>query len=78
MTGQRNEPASETILIVEDHEPSMRLFSDLLETRGYRILKARDGSEGLELARPLSSGLDPFESPPARYLRPRDSEVDQV
>jgi two-component system cell cycle response regulator DivK len=29
----------------------MRLFTDLLETRGYRILKARDGSEGLELAR---------------------------
>lgn len=40
-----------TILIVEDHELNMKLFSDLLEMQGYRILQARDGAEGLELTR---------------------------
>jgi len=40
-----------TILIVEDHELSMKLFHDLLQTRGYRILQARHGAEGLKLAR---------------------------
>jgi two-component system cell cycle response regulator DivK len=29
----------------------MKLFHDLLEMRGYNILQARDGSQGLELAR---------------------------
>jgi two-component system cell cycle response regulator DivK len=28
----------------------MKLFHDLLQTRGYRILQARDGTEGLTLA----------------------------
>jgi two-component system cell cycle response regulator DivK len=42
---------SKTILIVEDHELNMRLFHDLLEMRGYNLLQAREGVEGLKLAR---------------------------
>ena len=48
---QLYEATPKTILIVEDHELSMKLFHDLLQTRGYRILQARDGVEGLKLAR---------------------------
>jgi two-component system cell cycle response regulator DivK len=48
---QPYEATPKTILIVEDHELSMKLFHDLLQTRGYRILQARHGAEGLMLAR---------------------------
>ena len=40
-----------TVLVVEDNELNMRLFHDLLETRGYGILQTRDGMEALKLAR---------------------------
>lgn len=40
-----------TVLIVEDNELNMKLFHDLLEARGYRILQSRDGMEALRLAR---------------------------
>ena len=42
---------AKTILIVEDNDLNMKLFHDLLETRGYNVLQARDGMEGLRLAR---------------------------
>ena len=40
-----------TILIVEHNDLNMKLFHDLLETRGYNVLQAGDGMEGLRLAR---------------------------
>jgi len=40
-----------TILVVEDNELNMRLFTDLLEVHGYTVLQAQLGMEGLELAR---------------------------
>ncbi len=40
-----------TILVVEDNDLNMKLFHDLLEVRGYKILQAVDGIEGLRLAR---------------------------
>jgi two-component system cell cycle response regulator DivK len=40
-----------TILVVEDNELNMKLFHDLLEMRGYKVLRAGDGMEGLKLAR---------------------------
>jgi two-component system cell cycle response regulator DivK len=40
-----------TILVVEDNELNMKLFHDLLEMRGYNVLRAGDGMEGLKLAR---------------------------
>jgi two-component system cell cycle response regulator DivK len=39
------------ILVVEDHDLNMKLFHDLLEAHGHRVLQARDGPEGLKLAR---------------------------
>ena len=51
MTKRANGAAAKTVLVVEDHDLNMKLFSDLLETRGHRVLQARDGTEGLQLAR---------------------------
>jgi len=46
-----------TVLIVED-ELDMRIFiSTLLETSGYRPIKARDGREGIVKAREISPDL---------------------
>ncbi len=42
---------AKTVLIVEDNELNMKLFNDLVETRGCRILKTRSGVEAVELAR---------------------------
>jgi two-component system, cell cycle response regulator DivK len=39
------------ILIVEDNELNMKLFSDLLEAHGYKTLQTRSGFEALEFAR---------------------------
>jgi two-component system cell cycle response regulator DivK len=40
-----------TVLIVEDNELNMRLFSDLIESRGHHALRAGDGLTALGLAR---------------------------
>src|SRR5438093_11460669 len=40
-----------TVLIVEDNELNMKLFHDLLEANGYRVLQTRDGLSALDLAR---------------------------
>ena len=42
---------SKTILIVEDNELNMKLFNDLLEANGYRVLQTRDGLSALDIAR---------------------------
>jgi two-component system, cell cycle response regulator DivK len=38
------------ILIVEDNEDNMTLVRDVLASRGYAIIEAVDGRQGLELA----------------------------
>jgi two-component system cell cycle response regulator DivK len=40
-----------TILVVEDDQLSMRLFSDVLRAHGYNVLKTGDGIEALMLTR---------------------------
>jgi two-component system cell cycle response regulator DivK len=40
-----------TVLVVEDNDLNLKLFQDLLTVHGYRVLAARDGSDGVELAR---------------------------
>src|SRR5882762_5598747 len=40
-----------TVLVVEDNELNMKLFRDLLQTRGYSVLQTGDGMEALKLAR---------------------------
>ena len=42
---------AKTVLIVEDNELNMKLFNDLLETRGVRIVQTRNGVEAVKLAR---------------------------
>jgi PAS domain S-box-containing protein len=53
---QQQEPketvgAGETILVVEDEELLLDSVTQVLEGKGYRVLAARDGTEGLELYR---------------------------
>jgi two-component system, cell cycle response regulator DivK len=40
-----------TVLVVEDNELNMKLFNDLLEAHGYRVVQTRDGLSALEMAR---------------------------
>ncbi len=40
-----------SVLIVEDNELNMKLFHDLLEAHGYRVIEARTGAEALERVR---------------------------
>lgn len=42
---------SKTIMIVEDNELNMKLFSDLLEANGYGTVQTRSGVEAVALAR---------------------------
>lgn len=42
---------AKTVMIVEDNELNMKLFHDLLESRGYRTIQTRNGMEALDLAR---------------------------
>lgn len=39
------------VLIVEDNELNMKLFSDLLEAHDYQTVETRDGMSALDLAR---------------------------
>jgi two-component system cell cycle response regulator DivK len=39
----------EHILVVEDNELNMKLFHDVLQATGYRVLKASTGEEAVEL-----------------------------
>ena len=32
-----------TVMIVEDNELNMKLFNDLLESRGYSVIQTRNG-----------------------------------
>ena len=57
-----NSPAAvsgqtKTVLIVEDNELNMKLFHDLLEANGYRVLQTRDGLSALDLVRKLRPDL---------------------
>lgn len=42
---------AKTVLIVEDNELNMKLFHDLLESKGYNILQTYDGMEALKIVR---------------------------
>ena len=45
------EAVTKTVLVIEDNELNMKLFHDLLRTRGHTVLQAREGTAGFELAR---------------------------
>lgn len=42
---------AKTVLIVEDNELNMQLFSDLIQDEGYAVLQAREALAALALAR---------------------------
>ena len=42
--------ADEQILVVEDNEKNMKLFRDVLQARGYRVLEATTAERAVELA----------------------------
>jgi two-component system cell cycle response regulator DivK len=48
---QSDATAVKTVLIVEDNELNMKLFNDLLEAHGYRVLQTREGLSALDIAR---------------------------
>lgn len=45
------------VLIVEDEETIQRLFKDVLEKVGYKIIIAGDGEQGVQLASKEKPGL---------------------
>jgi len=42
---------AKTVLVIEDNERNLYLMKYMLSARGYRVLVARDGAEGIEAAR---------------------------
>ncbi|NWG93500.1 MAG: response regulator [Parvularculaceae bacterium] len=56
---QKIDPPSspKTVLVVEDNELNMKLFNDLLEAHGYRVVQARTGREAIAAARAESPDL---------------------
>ena len=42
---------SKTVLIVEDNELNMKLFNDLLETQGYKVVQVDNGDEALGIVK---------------------------
>jgi two-component system cell cycle response regulator DivK len=39
------------ILIIEDNEENLKLFSSILKLNGYKILEAKNGADGVRLAK---------------------------
>ncbi len=48
---------AKTVLIVEDNELNMKLFTDLLEAHGYQVVSTASGTEAMELARANNPSL---------------------
>jgi len=55
--GIRTQGGSETILVAEDDESLYELIPRILESRGYRVLSARDGREAYDQIRELHPEL---------------------
>jgi putative two-component system response regulator len=49
MIAEPTRRARGTILVVDDLEPNLLLLDDILSTEGYRVVRARDGNEALDL-----------------------------
>jgi two-component system cell cycle response regulator DivK len=45
------------ILIVEDNEMNMRLFSDLLKTKGYEVFECMEGKKALQMTKVIKPDL---------------------
>lgn len=42
---------SERVLVIEDNEQNMYLVTFILEANGYQVIQARNGKDGIELAK---------------------------
>jgi two-component system CheB/CheR fusion protein len=49
---------TESILLVEDEDAVRELVHTVLEARGYRVMEARNGREGLKLCESHAGGID--------------------
>ena len=47
-----------TILVIEDEEPLVMMFRQILERLGYRVLQARTGKEAVEFAKTFDGRID--------------------
>ena len=47
-----------TVLVIEDEEPLVELFKQILEMLGYRVLEAMTGEEAVELAKSFDGQID--------------------
>ena len=47
----KREARAHTVLIVEDNELNLKLFTDLLQAQGYRVISTQDGMAALDMAR---------------------------
>ena len=47
-----------TVLVIEDEEPLVKLFRLILERLGYRVVQARTGKEGVEIAKTFDGDID--------------------
>lgn len=43
--------SEKSVLLVEDNEDNRFIYSTILERRGFRVLEARTGEQGVEMAR---------------------------
>jgi CheY-like chemotaxis protein len=50
-TTEPEAPSKPLILLAEDNEANINMFSSYLETKGYRLAVAKNGREAIELAR---------------------------
>ncbi len=55
---ERDLRGSETILVVEDEEAFRVLVSDALRANGYKVLEAKDGASGIEIAQQSADRID--------------------
>jgi two-component system cell cycle sensor histidine kinase/response regulator CckA len=47
-----------TVLVIEDEAPLVKLFRQILERLGYRVLEAKTGEEAVELAKTFDGQID--------------------
>jgi two-component system, cell cycle sensor histidine kinase and response regulator CckA len=56
MSGTGNN--AETILIVEDESAVLNMITDILQSKGYNLLRAQNGDEALEVGRQFQGKID--------------------
>jgi CheY-like chemotaxis protein len=52
-----NKGGTPIILVIEDYSDSRMLLSSLLRAKGYKVVEARDGKEGLQQANRVTPDL---------------------